>query len=412
MIDMNPKTGDMDMILEDFFYQDDLNKLTEDVGKILHCPILVLDLTFRIVALYITHGFSDVIFDDAVKQGKITYESSAVIHRKDAEHSGKSDYIKLEGSDFRRRFAPLKSAGVKLGYMICVDVDGHLPNIDEKIWNTVEMVLSKQLFIETSRHDKPFETAEDILMHLLDGGFSSETYFRLQAANTYLSDFDPLSFALVDLTTYHSGIGGCGRHLKEDLNMRLPGSHSLLYRGNVFLFIEKKRDIDVLKELAEEYRLKIIISDINKGLFKLHESYGTALEALRMIVESDFSESCIYSVDQLRMPLMLKSICTHDDLVAQELRNLADHDIKKDTQYCETLYYYLICSRSLKKTCDMLYAHRNTVLYRVRKMQEDFGIPLDEPGKHTTLLLSTAVLLFERNGLGFFLGSAFQNGAE
>ena len=68
----------------------------------------------------------------------------------------------------------------------------------------MEHILSKQLFVEASHQDKPFETVEDILMHLLDGGFSSAAHFRLQASGTYLTDFHPRAFTLIDLETYHS----------------------------------------------------------------------------------------------------------------------------------------------------------------------------------------------------------------
>lgn len=49
------------------------------------------------------------------------------------------------------------------------------------------------------------------------------------------------------------------------------------------------------------------------------------------------------------------------------------------------------------------FTHRNTVLYRIRRMQEEFAIPLDEPLKHADLLLSVSLLLFEAKGPDFFL---------
>lgn len=113
-----------------------------------------------------TARFYRSAFQETVRQGQITYEAGAVISQSDALSAGKADYVKLDGSEYRRRFAPLISSGVRLGYLICVDIDDHLQNIPPETWNTVEQVLAKQAFIETSRHDKPFETAEDILMHL------------------------------------------------------------------------------------------------------------------------------------------------------------------------------------------------------------------------------------------------------
>ena len=48
-------------------------------------------------------------------------------------------------------------------------------------------------------------------------------------------------------------------------------------------------------------------------------------------------------------------------------------------------------------SCERLYTHRNTVLYRIRKIKEDFGLDLDAPEKHLKYLLSAAVIL-AKNG--------------
>ena len=64
------------------------------------------------------------------------------------------------------------------------------------------------MFVVASDHDKIFVTAEDLLMHLLEGGFSSAAHFQLQASGTYLADFHPRAFALIDLETCHSAYMG------------------------------------------------------------------------------------------------------------------------------------------------------------------------------------------------------------
>ena len=51
----------------------------------------------------------------------------------------------------------------------------------------------------------------------------------------------------------------------------------------------------------------------------------------------------------------------------------------------------------------MLFTHRNTVLYRIRRIREDFCIEVDEPDSHIELLLGTAMVLFDIKGTDFFL---------
>ena len=405
------QSGDITALITEFFEQDDLQQLALDVGIFLDCPLLVLDDAYRVVAHFCPVGFSDPLFRGAVSQGVITYESSSVISRSQALHEGCADMIKLVESPFRRRFAPLICTGVRLGYLICVDTDGHLTKISAEIWRQIDLILAKQLYIETSRQDKPFETTEDILMHLLDGGFPSASYYRLQTVGTYLADFHPSAFALMDLTAYHSQYPRV-HHLKEEIDERYPDSHSFLYKSDIFLFLHRDSDVDILIELAKEFDLKVIVSEEIRDLYDLPLLYRAAHDALRMIAGSDYHGENVCYVAQLRTPLLLKNLDSRDDLISPELRVLAEHDRKKGTQYCETLYLYLIYSRSLKKTCDALFTHRNTVLYRIERIRDDFLIPLDDPERHAELLFGVATLLFQKEGPNFFLRTMPQTDDE
>ena len=389
-------------LLEQFFAQDDLGKLTVSTGELLGCPLLVLDDTFHVAAHYLPLGFSDALFETAVRRGEISYEAGAIISENVMLTAGWADYVQLADSPYRRRFAPLVSAGVRLGCLICADTDGHLEKIPPQTWDLVEHILSKQMFVEASHQDKLFETAEDILMHLLDGGFSSAAHFQLQASGTYLADFHPRAFALIDLETYHSAYMG-KRHLKEELEAQIPDSHPFLYKGDVFLFLHREGDGGIFSELAEEFQLKILISAPIDDLFTLPQLYRTAREALELMKDARFHGESVCSAQQLRTPLLLKNLEGRGDLVSPELRRLAVHDREKGTQYCETLYHYLTCCHSLIKTSNALYTHRNTVLYRIRRLQEDFLIPLEDPSLHADLLLGVSLILFESKGPDFFL---------
>ena len=389
-------------LLEQFFAQDDLGKLTVSTGELLGCPLLVLDDTFHVAAHYLPLGFSDALFETAVCRGEISYEAGAIISENAMLTAGWADYVQLADSPYRRRFAPLVSAGVRLGCLICVDTDGHLENIPPQTWELVEHILSKQMFVEASHQDKLFETAEDILMHLLDGGFSSAAHFQLQASGTYLADFHPRAFALIDLETCHSAYMG-KRHLKEELEAQIPDSHPFLYKGDVFLFLHREGDSDIFSELAEVFQLKILISAPIDDLFTLPQLYRTARETLELMKDARFHGEAVCSAQQLRTPLLLKNLEGRGDLVSPELRRLAVHDREKGTQYCETLYHYLTCCHSLIKTSNALYTHRNTVLYRIRRLQEDFLIPLEDPSQHADLLLGVSLILFDTKGPDFFL---------
>lgn len=389
-------------LMADFFAQDDLARLTVDAGELLDCPLMVIDDAFRVTAHYAPLGFTDPLFDRAVQQGAITYEAGAIISRSPALSAGAPDYVEVADSTRRRRFAPLISAGLRLGYLVCVDIDGHLADIPAETFRTVETVLAKQLFVEASRQDKPFGTAEEILMHLLDGGFPSAAYFRLQASSTYLADFHPAAFALIDLAAYHALYLGKSQ-LKDELTYRFYASHPFLYRGDVILFLHEGYDPARFDALVEEFHLKVVISEPITDLYGLPALYRTAREALAVIADAGFRGGSVYHVEQLRTLLMLTAARRYRSLILPQVKALAACDREKGSQYCETLYYYLSCGRSLKDTCAALFTHRNTVLYRIHKMREDFAVPLDDPAAHTALLLSTALTLLDSKGAELFI---------
>ena len=393
---------DTAVLMADFFAQDDLVRLTADAGELLDCPLMVIDDAFRVAAHYAPPGFTDPLFDHAVQQGAITYEAGAIISRSPALSAGAPDYVEVADSTRRRRFAPLISAGVRLGYLVCVDIDSHLADIPAETFRTVETVLAKQLFVEASRQDKPFGTAEEILMHLLDGGFPSAAYFRLQASSTYLADFHPTAFALIDLAAYHALYLGKSQ-LKDELTYRFYASHPFLYQGDVILFLQEGYDPAGFDALVEEFHLKVVISEPITDLYGLPTLYRTAREALDLVADTDFHGGSVCHVEQLRTLLMLTAARRYRSLILPQVKALAACDREKGSQYCETLYYYLTCGRSLKDTCEALFTHRNTVLYRIHKMREDFTAPLDDPAAHTALLLSTALTLLDSKGMEFFI---------
>ena len=65
-------------------------------------------------------------------------------------------------------------------------------------------------------------------------------------------------------------------------------------------------------------------------------------------------------------------------------------------QWCLTLYTYISCGRSLRETSARLCTHRNTILYRIRKLKEDYDIPLDDPNLMMSLLVSSGLALLEQ----------------
>lgn len=265
----------------------------------------------------------------------------------------------------------------------------------------MESVLAKQLFFEGNRSGLMFNTAEEVLLHLLENKFSTEALFLLQASSTWLADFRPERVALINLGLYHN-LHLAEDALKSELTYAFYASHPFLYNDEVLLFLNRDHDLSALEPLVQRYHLCVVISDPLDSLYALPQVYAATHEVMDFLLLRSSHPFCVRA-EQLHALMMLRRLQDRADLIASEVSALAHYDAAEHTQYCQTLLAYLLCHHSLQETCQRLYTHRNTVLYRIRRMKEDFGIPLDDPNRHLELLLSVSLELLAQHQENLFV---------
>ena len=56
------------------------------------------------------------------------------------------------------------------------------------------------------------------------------------------------------------------------------------------------------------------------------------------------------------------------------------------------LRYYLLSERSISSTAQLLHLHRNSVIYRLGKIEKTLGVDLDDPDVRLRLLISLKIL--------------------
>lgn len=386
---------DWEILLRDLFDSDGLEAMLTDAGAMLGCPMLVVDVTFHIVASYVPKGFHDAVFEAALARGEITYEAISALNWDLMPDPAAGVFQPVEDSAYVRRFSALNSGGTRVGYLICVDVDGDLASRPKADLQRLEAILAKQLFCLERRGGAYGTTAEEVLTHLLNGKFSGPGAFYTQAMATRLTQYRPGRLALINLGLYRS-LNFRDDMLKRDLNAAFPDSHPFLYRDEVLLFLKDGHITEMLNRLSEQKRLRVVISEHFSDLYQLPQVYQSVQEVMQyLIVHTE--GAFVARTGQFRDLMRLRRLAERPDFIDPQIAKLADHDDRHGTQFCLTLYMYCICHHSVQRTCARMFTHRNTILYRLRKLKEDFNLNLDEPDETMPLLLSSALALLRRH---------------
>ena len=378
---------DLQTFLDDFMNRDDLSLLTKDAGLLFDCPAMVVDMAFQAVAWHQPAGFEDEIFEASIRRGSLSYETGSFLAGSDAQ----ARFVSLPDTPHRRRFSLLVTGGVPVGYLILVDVDNSLATVDPRLYQSVESALAKQLLLELNRGSSMQSTEESVLQHLLEGRFTDESLFELQTAAAGLKYFSPRRIALANLELYRNA-NRTDNALKSTILDYFPMSRPLVHDGGVVFFLNSDPDMALFRHLAEQFSLRVVVSTPIPRLFNLPQIYADTRELMAAVLPRFPGHFAVAAEPYLGL-MLIRRLSGSEDLALPAVRRLALRDQQDDSLYCLTLYTYLACHRSLRETCARLFTHRNTVLYRVRRMKEDFNIPLDDPDQHLPLLLSAAMML-------------------
>lgn len=151
-------------------------------------------------------------------------------------------------------------------------------------------------------------------------------------------------------------------------------------------------DVPGLAELLDRWGL---IAGVSRQLSHIEELRDRYLQAQAVLEKGRRLErqlSC-YRFDSLSSYLLFDRIPNSDlnNYCHEQIRQLWDYDLEHGTELCATLQVYLEQAKSLAKTADILFVHRNTVRYRINRCMELLGNSLEDGNEIFAYILSLRI---------------------
>ena len=175
-----------------------------------------------------------------------------------------------------------------------------------------------------------------------------------------------------------SGDGGAGEH--SDLHLRLEDRgvpHLLLRRAPVLaaLLPATDRAIDAFRQEIDP-ALPVGLSDPLGNVSRVPDAYREAQWALQG-ARATGKQIARYADDSALSPFMPRSLGEAQRAVEHVLGPVLDYDATHDSHLVTSLHTWLSHDRSWQRAADTLHVHRQTLVYRMRRVEELTGRRLD-----------------------------------
>jgi len=184
-------------------------------------------------------------------------------------------------------------------------------------------------------------------------------------------------------------IHGCPMiHLEKGFLLLVEGKEAERLEN----YLENYLDEDYLKKLwrVEDKKIVCGIGPVKKGLKGIRDSYSLSFKAVNV-------GSTLYRDQFLYFYKKLEPFCELEKVLVSS----ADHvftdvlDSVKNQELLDTLVMYYECGANMKRVSERMYTHKNTVKYRLNRLQELTGLDLKRPDD--TFRLYLAVLAMKMN---------------
>lgn len=175
----------------------------------------------------------------------------------------------------------------------------------------------------------------------------------------------------------------------EDLKYRLyriAGFSVILMRGSYLVLIANLREqnadmfLQQTKAISELHSLIFGVSEFFSDISLLRKFYMQA-KRVREISDAIGMKTGILPFETYKTALLVRDISATENpelFVDASIDRLLAHDAQENTQYVQTLETYIRCGMSKERTRSELNVHRNTLTYRLNKIEEILGHKLDD----------------------------------
>lgn len=363
-----------------------VQQIVDESVKFLNNPIIVTNATYKVLGINNTGVYvDDPVFDNAFKYGYCNAESITSF-----EYEGVTRKVLTSNNAFLLNTGLAKKIPRILGkvefnnkviaYIGVLEVNRKLSKDDIEF---VELICNVLQTVMSNNHELLDTTNiiyESIIKDTINGKIKNEfilqdrlkssrwdlkNNFRCSIIKTSSRSIDNISY-IVNTISYAFAI------------------KVIIYQEDILILHEyndhKKwhEQIDRVEKEARLLSLKVGVSNEFQSFLDLRKYYQEALDAVDIALQIKAKDTVFYFAAFLPYYMISKV----DHYILNSLENtyytrIQKYDHQHNTNYIETLYYYVLYNCNINQTANKLCIHRNTLTHRIERIEEISNIDIN-----------------------------------
>lgn len=381
-----------------------ISYIIDTASKVFGNPILLADQSFKIIACSGADDISDPFLQNIVQEGFFPESYIKQTARKSEVKSTSIDVIPPVKSDGHRNYMvmDLEVKGRYFGFATLVE-ESPFRDGDNMMFSYLCRILVTELRGVANQPYAYMRDSEYVLLEMLDNKLQGRI-LQARISQSGLS-FSPDKKRLLVLRERNSDTEQKLRYefLLDSFFNRLQKSPCVIYRDAIVCLIDEGSTAlftgdtpASLTDLLQFYNLICGISNEIADPRKLSMYYEQALNALTLAERLKdpglyfFHEN--YSVFTLLD--LVSSKAQLSEYCSPRYMQLLKYDSRNDTNYAATLSAYLECGHDSLRTAEKMHVHRNTIIYRLKRLEELFGIRLDDADELFSIHFTLKILRY------------------
>ncbi len=377
-----------------------IHEVAKAAFSIMNMPVTIADASYIILALYpkITTGDtqwdSNEINQQVIAEAVIAYQDD---HHWDTLHSAKSA-VCIDWGYYQHspRYAALLSRERKTVGSIAFLI-GDIPKED---WHIEAVnIIAQAASIAISRHcansDQLLTMKEAMMNALLSKNIRSQSEFTQMAELANFSVHTHYILAGVQQKITENKM--FSNYIRTRLMNYFPHTLQLPQKNRLYLLMDgngrkqkEKLFCSIADSLKEIDQLIIAFSDTFTDVFHL-SIYKRQIDSLLELYEKKKLTASVLHYQEHSVDIMmdlLTSEIPEENLLHPMIQTLKNYDHAYNTDYLETLKIYIYSCYSKNDASEILGIHRNTLNYRLERIEELTQLPIKNARTAFHLLVS------------------------